>query len=120
MAKLTIKSIGVLSVAKIYAAIMFVISLLISIPYGLFIMIFGVAAMGSGAKEGMAAGGGAIVIGIIIMIVIPIVYGVFGFIGGAIGALLYNLFSKMVGGVELEVEGNMIGNNNPPPPPRQW
>ena len=31
-------------------------------------------------------------------------YGIIGFIGGAIGALLYNLFAGMVGGVEIEVE----------------
>jgi hypothetical protein len=38
------------------------------------------------------------------MIAIPIIYGIIGFIGGAIGALLYNLFAGMVGGVEIEVE----------------
>jgi len=31
-------------------------------------------------------------------------YGVMGFIGGAIAALLYNLFSNWVGGIEIEVE----------------
>ena len=38
------------------------------------------------------------------MIGLPIVYGVMGFIMGAIMALVYNIFSGMVGGIEMEVE----------------
>jgi hypothetical protein len=34
----------------------------------------------------------------------PLLYGAFGFVGGAIGALLYNLFAKWVGGFELELD----------------
>lgn len=104
MNKLRIRKMGILSVAKMYAAIMLVISLLISIPYGLFIMIFGVAMMGSGERAGLAAGGGSIVIGLLVMIGLPIFYGAIGFVAGAIGALLYNLFAGMVGGIEIEVE----------------
>jgi hypothetical protein len=61
MSKLRINKIGVLSVAKIYALMMLVISLIISIPYGLFIMVFGAAMMGAGGREGLMAGGGGIV-----------------------------------------------------------
>ena len=104
MNKLRIKKLGILSVAKIYAVMMLVISLLISIPYGLIIMIFGVAMMGTGQRGGMAAGGGSIVLGLAVMIILPIVYAGFGFVGGALGALLYNLFAGFVGGIEIEVE----------------
>ncbi len=104
MNKLRIRKIGILSVAKIYAAMMLVISLIISIPYGLVIMIFGAAMLGQGGDAGIAAGGGSILIGLLVMIGIPIMYAVFGFIGGAIGALIYNIFAGMVGGVEIEVE----------------
>jgi hypothetical protein len=31
-------------------------------------------------------------------------YGVMGLIGGALGAVLYNVFAGMVGGVDLEIE----------------
>ena len=31
-------------------------------------------------------------------------YGVMGFIGGAIGAFVYNLVAGVVGGIEIEVE----------------
>jgi len=104
MNKLRIRKLGVLSVAKIYALIMLVISLIISIPYGLFIMVFGAAMMGTGERAGLAAGGGGIVIGLLVMIGLPIFYGLIGFVFGAIGALVYNIFAGIVGGVEIEVE----------------
>ena len=87
-----------------YAVMMLVISLIISIPYGLFIMFFGLAMMGSGERAGFAAGGGSIVIGLLVMIGLPIFYAVMGFVFGALGALIYNIFAGMVGGVEIEVE----------------
>lgn len=104
MNKLRIRKIGVLSVAKLQAVMALVISLLISIPYGLIIMIFGAAALGTGESGGMLAGGGAILVGILIMIGLPVLYTVIGFIVGAIGALLYNLFAGIIGGIEIEVE----------------
>lgn len=104
MNKLRIRKLGILSVAKMYAAIFLVISLLISIPYGLIIMVFGAAMMGTGQRAGLAAGGGSIIAGLAVMIILPIVYSAMGFVGGAIGALLYNLFAGFVGGIEIEVE----------------
>jgi hypothetical protein len=104
MNRLRIRKLGVLSIAKIYAVMMLVMSLLISIPYGLFIMVFGVAMMGTGEKAGFAAGGGSIVFGLLVMIGLPIFYGIMGFIMGAISAFVYNIFAGMVGGVEIEVE----------------
>ena len=104
MNKLRIRKLGILSVAKMYAAIFLVISLLISIPYGLIIMVFGAAMMGTGQRAGLAAGGGSIIAGLAVMIILPIVYSGMGFVGGAIGALLYNLFAGFVGGIEIEVE----------------
>lgn len=34
----------------------------------------------------------------------PIFYGILGFIMGAIGAALYNLFAKWIGGIEVQVQ----------------
>ena len=56
MNKLRIRRLGVLSIAKIYAVMMLVMSLLISIPYGLFIMFFGVAMIGTGEKGRICGG----------------------------------------------------------------
>ncbi len=108
MQKLRIKKLGVLSVAKMYAAMAFVISLLIAIPYGLIIIIFSlIGASGASRSDGGAAialGGGGIVMGIVIMIALPIMYTVIAFIGGVIGAFVYNIFAGFVGGIEIEVE----------------
>ncbi|MGI8639320.1 MAG: hypothetical protein ACR2MG_05135 [Pyrinomonadaceae bacterium] len=104
MNKLQIKKLGVLSVAKIYAIILLVMSLLISIPYGLFIIGFSMMGASVGGRGGLAIGGGGAIFGILFMIGLPIFYGVIGFIAGAIGALLYNLFAGIVGGIEIEVE----------------
>jgi hypothetical protein len=82
-----------------------VISLLISIPYGLIIIIYSLFG-GSmvGGNAGLAVGGGGIVFGLLIMIGLPIFYGIMGFIFGAISALVYNIFAGLVGGIEIEVE----------------
>ena len=50
-----------------------------------------------GAFIGMLFGVGAIFF-------FPIMYGVMGFIGGAIMAFVYNLVAGIVGGVELELD----------------
>jgi hypothetical protein len=52
----------------------------------------------------MAAGGGSIVAGLAVMVILPIIYAAMGFVFGALGALLYNLFAGFVGGIEIEVE----------------
>ncbi|MGI9056655.1 MAG: hypothetical protein ACR2F2_12740 [Pyrinomonadaceae bacterium] len=107
MNKLKIRKLGVLSVAKILAIIYLGISLIIAVPYGLVIIIFSL--IGAGSARGDAAfmvGGGGVVMGIIVMIAIPIFYAIAGFIGGAIMALLYNLFAGIVGGIEIEVENS--------------
>ena len=120
MAEMTIRRFNVFSVAKIQGFLGFGIGLLIGVVYGLVFMIFG-AAISSLAPQGdsQAMGGvGAIVIGLIIMIAVPIFYGILGFIGGAIGALVYNLAAGVVGGVKFELEG--VAPAYAPPPPQQW
>ncbi|MGB7209247.1 MAG: hypothetical protein WBD27_11350 [Pyrinomonadaceae bacterium] len=105
MNKIKIRKLGILSVAKIYSVMMLVLSLLISIPYGLIIIVYALFGAGMmGGDAAFAVGGGGVVLGIGIMIGLPILYGVMGFIFGAIMALIYNVFSGIVGGVEMEVE----------------
>ena len=40
---------------------------------------------------------------------VPIMYGVFGFIGTAIACALYNMVAKWVGGIEVETDGGVQG-----------
>ena len=42
-------------------------------------------------------------IGVFAIIICPIVYGLLGAIGAAIGALIYNLASGWVGGLEVDI-----------------
>lgn len=105
MNRLRIRKLGVMSVAKMYAVMMFVISLIISIPYGLAMIVISLIGAGSvRGSDAFAVGGMGVVGGVAIMIILPIVYAALGFIFGAIGALVYNVFAGIVGGVEIEVE----------------
>lgn len=38
------------------------------------------------------------------IIIVPIVYGIVGFIGGLIGAWLYNKFSTKIGGIKITLK----------------
>ena len=48
-----------------------------------------------------ALGVGMFVVGIVC---VPIIYGMIGFVIGALGALIYNLIAKWLGGIEIELE----------------
>ncbi len=72
MNKLRIKKLDILSVAKMYAVMGAVIGLIIGVIYGLFTILFGAMMLGMGQREGLAAGGGSIVMGLVMMIAFPI------------------------------------------------
>ncbi|MBS0514631.1 MAG: hypothetical protein JSS16_04070 [Proteobacteria bacterium] len=93
---MVIKRINVLKLAIFQGALMAAFGLLA----GLFFLMFGsmLAGLGGhGSSVGIFGGIGALVF-------LPIMYGIFGFIAGAIGAFIYNLVAGVVGGVEIEVE----------------
>ncbi|HSP63640.1 MAG TPA: hypothetical protein VLQ90_11705 [Pyrinomonadaceae bacterium] len=118
MAEMTIRRVGVLSLAKMQGFLMMVIGLIIGVIYGLIFMILG-ATMSSFAprSDGQAIGGvGSVVIGLIIMVAFPIFYGVMGFVGGAIGGLIYNAAAGFVGGIKIDLESEV----QYAPPPPQW
>ncbi len=92
----TIKSVGVLSVAKIMGVTYAVLGLLF-MPFFLLAGLAGSMAGGRDNPFGTAAG-------LAFGIMAPIVYGVLGFIGGAISAFVYNLMTKWIGGIQLELQ----------------
>ena len=121
MAEMTVRRVGVLSLAKIQGLIMFVIGLIIGVIYGLIIILLG-ATMSSLAprSESQAMGGiSSVVVGLLIMIGAPIFYGILGFIGGAIASFVYNIAAGIVGGIKLDLEG-ATPHYAPPPPPQRW
>jgi hypothetical protein len=99
-----IKRIGVLSAAKIVGGVYAGLGLII----GLFSACFGLIAFAGLISEADAEfagfGAGLFLAGLCFW---PIVYGVLGFIGGAIAALIYNVVAGFIGGLELELSEKM-------------
>lgn len=96
-----IRKVGVLSLAINSAVIGAIAGLVIALVF----LLFGSAFMTmmqtthSAGLEGSAFGAGMGVIGLVLF---PIMYAVFGFIGGAIYALIFNLAARITGGLQIE------------------
>jgi hypothetical protein len=91
-----VKSVGVMSVAKIMGLIYGCMGLIFA-PFFLLIGLLGSLA---GQQKSPFAG----IFGVTFAILMPVLYGMMGFITGAIGSLLYNLCANWVGGFELDME----------------
>ncbi len=90
---ITIKRVGVLQLAKILGVLYLLMSAIFCLPAGVFMMLIGGF---QGQEQGFIGGIG--------MFFLPVLYGVGGFIGGAISAALYNVVAGLVGGIELELQ----------------
>jgi hypothetical protein len=88
-----IRSIRVLSAAKVNALLYGILGLLIA-P---FVLLGPGLAMVGGIRRGFA---GAVVVAAIL----PFFYGCIGFIAGAVMAFIYNAISHAIGGLEVELE----------------
>jgi len=97
MKTLKLKRIGVLSAAIFQGAAMAAIALLAVLVF----LVVGGIFVGTSGGEGLE---GFLTGGPMALLVAPIIYGVMGFIGGAIGASIYNIVAKMTGGIEYETE----------------
>ena len=118
MAEMTIRRFGVFSVAKMYGLLLFVFGIIIGVIYGLIFIVLGASMSALGPRDATAGGISTVVMGIILMIAIPIFYGVLGFIAGAIGALIYNAMAGIIGGVKFELEA--VQTEYAPPPAPSW
>jgi len=113
-----IKSVGVMSVAKVMGLIYGALGLLI-VPI---FLVIGLASS-MAVKQAQAAGGNipaalGPVFAVMMAIAAPIMYGLIGFITGAISALIYNLIAGWVGGIEMELEIAPIQHVLPVIPPQ--
>jgi hypothetical protein len=97
-----LKRIGPFSCGKIVGVLYAAMGLIVGAIFALFSLVGGIAGMASDAGEGAVF---AFFFGAGAVIVLPIFYGVLGFIGGVISAALYNLIAAWLGGIELEFEG---------------
>jgi len=82
--------------AGIVIGILYGLMALIFLPFIVFAELFGASTGGTGGAF-MLFGG------IAFAIFIPVIYAIMGFIGGIIGAALYNLVANWTGGIEFEV-----------------
>jgi hypothetical protein len=95
-----VKSVGVLSVAKIMGLIYGCMGLIFAPLF----LLMGLMGSAFGQQNSPLAGIFGVGFGIGFAVLMPVLYGAMGFVVGAVGALLYNLFAKWVGGLELELE----------------
>ena len=92
---LKLRRVGVLSVGLVLGAVYALIGLIA----GFFITVISTAVGGA-----FDAGGLGFLFGAGSIIFLPIFYGIIGFIGGIITALIYNLVAKITGGIEMGFE----------------
>ena len=98
---MVLKSVGVMSCAKIGGTLYALLGILIG---GIFALISTLGlALGQGAS-GNTPAWVATIFGVGAIVFVPIVYGIMGFIGGLITAVLYNLLAGFVGGIEMELQ----------------
>ena len=97
---MVLKSVGVLSAAKIVGLMYAILGLIMGL---LFAAVFSMIPMHDAANPDFPTwlapmfGTGA-------MLIMLIFYGCMGFVGGAIAALIYNTLERMMGGIELKLE----------------
>ena len=95
--KKVVKRIGVWSYARMATIIMALFGLINGIYTAILLASFGVNSKGMFDPLTLSLGPLAIIL-------FPIIFAILGFIGGIIGAWLYNLIAKWVGGVKIEFE----------------
>lgn len=91
-----VKRIGVGSAAKVYGLTLGLLGIFVGIIYALMFSLIG----GLGDGLPLSDSGG---LGIAMLIIVPILYGVIGFVIGALGAVIYNFVAKKFGGLEIEL-----------------
>ena len=89
-----LKKIGILSVAKVQAILMIVVGLVLGIFY---------AIVAASIDKTQYTSEPIVMLGWWSILIMPVFYGILGFILGAIGAWLYNIVAKKVGGIEIEL-----------------
>lgn len=101
---MVIRKIGVLSCGKVSGTLYALAGLLVGACFAL-ISLLGAGAMMAAQNDTGSGGLGGVfgaVFGVGAIILLPLLYGILGFVGGLITALLYNLVAGIVGGLEVD------------------
>lgn len=93
-----LRRVGVLSVGMFTAAA----GVLGGLFVGLFVLMFSAVGVGVAGGQGAPNPGALVGMGAGAIIVVPLMYGILGFIGGVVNGFVYNILAGMTGGIELE------------------
>lgn len=96
----TLRSVGILSCAKIMGAIYGGLGL-IFLPM---FLLAGFASMILGKSSDSMSGFAMLALSLLL----PILYGAMGFVMGAFTAWLYNLFARWLGGIQLDLKSEVV------------
>ena len=104
---MVIRRVNPMSCAKVMGVIYAALGLIFGLLFSLIGFAIGSNAgnLGSEMQFGGAALGAMFGVGAII--VMPIMYGIMGVIGGALGALIYNVAAGAIGGIEIDVDNTV-------------
>jgi hypothetical protein len=100
---MVITRVGVVSLGKLMGLMYAAIGLLFGVLYGLFAVLGGGAVMSTGTSDGVLGGGVLMGLGVAAVFIMPVLYGLLGFLIGLVSALFFNIAAKYAGGLELEV-----------------
>ena len=103
---MVLKSVGVLSAAKIVGVMYAVMGLIMGLVFAAVFSMIPMANPGGGTDVPAWI---APMFGVGSIVFMPIVYGLMGFIGGAIGAVIYNMLAAVIGGLVLNLEPTAKG-----------
>jgi hypothetical protein len=95
-----IRSVEPLSVGRIMAAIYGGLGVMIGSLFAAISVIGGLIALN---QQGPVGSFPPVAFGIAAIFFLPLVYGVLGFVSGALSAVLYNLAARIMGGIEVEL-----------------
>lgn len=106
---MVIRRVDPISCAKVMAAVHAAFGLLLGACFTLVGL-----AVGSGiasASDDLPFGPGmGMLFGVGAILLLPIFYGIAGFVGGAIGALIYNMAAGVVGGLQVDIGDRVVGS----------
>jgi hypothetical protein len=100
---MVIRRIGVLSLAKISAALHGAIGLILGVFFALASVLGG--AIGQAARDAAVPQIVAMLFGFGAIVFMPILYAIMGFLIGVVSAFVFNLVARLAGGLELEIDG---------------
>ena len=101
---MVIRRVGVMSMAKLMGVLYGGLGLLIGAAFALISIVGGGAMLAGGGEEGALGGGMMMGMGVAMIVIAPVFYGLTGFLAGALTGWLYNLAAGWVGGIEVDIQ----------------